>query len=198
MIAYIDGKITALTPTYVLIETAGIGYHVNISLNTYAALDGKDRVKLLTTLLIKEDAHTLYGFATEEERSLFQMLITVNGVGAGTARLVLSSMPARDISQAIAQENERLFVLMKGIGPKTAKRIIIDLKDKVTKMGDIPSSSFPSISNHSVRDEAGSALLALGFQKNAVDKVLNSLTRDSQEYTLEQMVKAALKQLSGG
>ncbi|HMT77018.1 MAG: Holliday junction branch migration protein RuvA [Saprospiraceae bacterium] len=198
MIAYIDGKITALTPTYVLIETAGIGYHVNISLNTYAALDGKDRVKLLTTLLIKEDAHTLYGFATEEERSLFQLLITVNGVGAGTARLVLSSMPARDISQAISQENERLFVLMKGIGPKTAKRIIIDLKDKVTKMGDIPTSSFPSISNHSVRDEAGSALLALGFQKNAVDKVLNSLSRDSQEYTLEQMVKAALKQLSGG
>mgnify|MGYP003583084296 CR=1 FL=1 len=198
MIAYIDGKITALTPTYVLIETAGIGYHVNISLNTYAALDGKDRVKLLTTLLIKEDAHTLYGFATEEERSLFQLLITVNGVGAGTARLVLSSMPARDISQAISQENERLFVLMKGIGPKTGKRIIIDLKDKVTKMGDIPTSSFPSISNHSVRDEAGSALLALGFQKNAVDKVLNSLSRDSQEYTLEQMVKAALKQLSGG
>lgn len=198
MIAYIDGKITALTPTYVLIETAGIGYHVNISLNTYAALDGKDRVKLLTTLLIKEDAHTLYGFATEEERSLFQLLITVNGVGAGTARLVLSSMPARDISQAISQENERLFVLMKGIGPKTAKRIIIDLKDKVTKMGDIPTSSFPSISNHSVRNEAGSALLALGFQKNAVDKVLNSLSRDSQEYTLEQMVKAALKQLSGG
>jgi len=198
MIAYIDGKITALTPTYVLIETAGIGYHVNISLNTYAALDGKDRVKLLTTLLIKEDAHTLYGFATEEERSLFQLLITVNGVGAGTARLVLSSMPARDISQAISQENERLFVLMKGIGSKTAKRIIIDLKDKVTKMGDIPTSSFPSISNHSVRDEAGSALLALGFQKNAVDKVLNSLSRDSQEYTLEQMVKAALKQLSGG
>ena len=198
MIAYIDGKITALTPTYVLIETAGIGYHVNISLNTYAALDGKDRVKLLTTLLIKEDAHTLYGFATEEERSLFQLLITVNGVGAGTARLVLSSMPARDISQAISQENERLFVLMKGIGPKTAKRIIIDLIDKVTKMGDIPTSSFPSISNHSVRDEAGSALLALGFQKNAVDKVLNSLSRDSQEYTLEQMVKAALKQLSGG
>ena len=152
----------------------------------------------MTTLLIKEDAHTLYGFATEEERSLFQLLITVNGVGAGTARLVLSSMPARDISQAISQENERLFVLMKGIGPKTAKRIIIDLKDKVTKMGDIPTSSFPSISNHSVRDEAGSALLALGFQKNAVDKVLNSLSRDSQEYTLEQMVKAALKQLSGG
>jgi Holliday junction DNA helicase RuvA len=109
MIAYIDGKITALTPTYVLIETAGIGYHVNISLNTYAALDGKDRVKLLTTLLIKEDAHTLYGFATEEERSLFQLLITVNGVGAGTARLVLSSMPVETSAVYLRKTNVCLF-----------------------------------------------------------------------------------------
>ncbi|MCO6460575.1 MAG: Holliday junction branch migration protein RuvA [Saprospiraceae bacterium] len=197
MIAYIDGKITTLTPTYVLIETAGIGYHVNISLNTYAALDGKDHFKLLTTLLIKEDSHTLYGFATEEERSLFQLLITVNGVGAGTARLILSSMPARDVIRAIAQENERMFVLMKGIGPKTAKRIIIDLKDKVNKVNENTSSPFPTYQDNSIREEAGSALQALGFPKNAVDKTLNTLSKDDVDYTLEQMVKTALKLLTG-
>ncbi len=197
MIAYIHGKITALTPTYALIETSGIGYHVNISLNTYAMLDGKEMYKLLTVLLIKEDSHTLYGFATEEERSLFLHLISVNGVGAGIARLTLSSMPAYDVRQAIIREDERMFSMVKGIGPKTAKRIIIDLKDKLSKEGDISGGSVQLPKATAIRDEAGAALQALGFQKNNIDKVLNALLKEDKDYSLEQMVKAALKSLSG-
>ena len=197
MIAYIHGKITGLTPTYALIETSGIGYHVNISLNTYAMLDGKETYKLLTVLLIKEDSHTLYGFATEEERSVFTHLISVNGVGAGTARLILYSMPATDVKQAIIREDERMFSMVKGIGPKTAKRIIIDLKDKLSKEGDLPAGNIRLPLVSAIRDEAGAALLALGFQKNNIDKVLNTLLKEDKEYTLEQMVKAALKSLSG-
>lgn len=197
MISYIDGKITALTPTYVLIEASGIGYHVHISLNTYAHLDGKERFKLLTVLLIKEDAHTLYGFATEEERSLFQHLISVNGVGAGIARLILSSMQAHDVRQAIIHENERMFAMVKGIGPKTAKRIIIDLKDKLSRAADADPVTVLVNSSNTLREESSAALMALGFQRAAIDKVLNTLLSDGREYNLEQLVKAALRSLSG-
>ena len=197
MISYIDGKITLMTPTYVLLETSGIGYHVNISLNTYSQLEGKERVKLLTVLLIKEDSHTLYGFFTEEERSLFQHLISVNGVGAGIARLILSSVMPHDMRQAIIYDNERVFGQVKGIGPKTAKRIIIDLKDKLAKEPESEHVTMQGNSTNILRDESSAALQALGFQKAAIEKTLTSLLKEGKEYNLEQLVKAALRALSG-
>jgi holliday junction DNA helicase RuvA len=197
MISYIDGKITLLTPTYVLLETSGIGYHINISLNTYSQLEGKERFKLLTVLLIKEDSHTLYGFASEEERSLFQHLISVNGVGAGIARLILSSVMPHDIRQAIIYDNERVFGQVKGIGPKTAKRIIIDLKDKLTKEPDSASTVMQGSTSNILRDESTAALQALGFQKVSIDKALSALMKDGKDYNLEQLIKAALRALSG-
>lgn len=197
MISYIDGKITQLTPTYVLLETAGIGYHINISLNTYSQLEGKEKFKLLTVLLVKEDSHTLYGFAGEEERSLFQHLISVNGVGAGIARLILSSVLPQDIRQAIIYDNERVFGQVKGIGPKTAKRIIIDLKDKLTREPETEQKMIQGKGHHVLRDESSSALQSLGFQRAAIDKVLANLLSDGKEYNLEQLVKAALRALSG-
>ena len=197
MISYIDGKITLMTPTYVLLETSGIGYHVNISLNTYSQLEGKERVKLLTVLLIKEDSHTLYGCFTEEERSLFQHLISVNGVGAGIARLILSSVMPHDIRQAIIYDNERVFGQVKGIGPKTAKRIIIDLKDKLAKEPESEHVTMQGNSTNILRDESSAALQALGFQKAAIEKTLTSLLKEGKEYNLEQLVKAALRALSG-
>lgn len=197
MISYIDGKITQLTPTYVLLETAGIGYHINISLNTYSQLEGKEKMKLLTVLLIKEDSHTLYGFAGEEERSLFQHLISVNGVGAGIARLILSSLLPHDIRQAIIYDNERVFGQVKGVGPKTAKRIIIDLKDKLTREPETEQKTMQGKGQHILRDESSSALQSLGFQRAAIDKVLSNLLSDGKEYNLEQLVKAALRALSG-
>jgi len=196
MIAYIDGKITTLTPTYVLTETAGIGYHINISLHTYSQLEGKSQFKILTVLLIKEDSHTLYGFATEEERTLFQHLISVNGVGAGIARLILSSVMPHDIRQAIIYDNERVFGQVKGIGPKTAKRIIIDLKDKLSKEPETDGPKIMGISTNILRDESSAALQALGFQKAAIDRTLTTLLKDGNEYNLEQLVKAALRALS--
>lgn len=197
MIAYIDGKISLLTPTYVLVETGGIGYHINISLNTFSQLEGKSQFKILTVLLVKEDSHTLYGFANEEERTLFQHLISVNGVGAGIARLILSSVMPHDIRQAIIYDNERVFGMVKGIGPKTAKRIIIDLKDKLSKEPEIDGPKIMSGSSNVMRDESSAALQALGFQKAAIDKTLSALLKDGKEYNLEQLVKAALRALSG-
>ena len=177
MISYIDGKITQLTPTYVLLETAGIGYHINISLNTYSQLEGKEKFKLLTVLLIKEDSHTLYGFAGEEERSLFQHLISVNGVGAGIARLILSSLLPHDVRQAIIYDNERVFGQVKGVGPKTAKRIIIDLKDKLTREPEDRTENDAGKGQHILREESSSALQSLGFQRAAIDKCLYSPQR---------------------
>lgn len=197
MIAYIEGKITQLTPAYAIIETVGIGYHINISLNTYSQLQGKEAFKLLTHLMVKEDSHTLYGFGTEEERALFLHLISVNGVGAGIARLILSSMLPGEVRSAIISDNERAFGKVKGVGPKTAKRIIIDLKDKLTREPANEATGIVTGTSYDLYDEASAALFSLGFQKNAVDKVLSGLLKDQNEYNLEQLVKAGLRALSG-
>ncbi|MEM9822056.1 MAG: Holliday junction branch migration protein RuvA, partial [Bacteroidota bacterium] len=159
MIAYIKGEIAHKHPTYVIVETYGIGYQVNISLNTYAQIEKLERVKILTYLHIKEDSHTLYGFADDAERSLFILLLSVSGIGPNTARVVLSSMQPEEVRGAIVGENVAAFNRVKGIGPKTAKRIILDLKDKVMKDSGESALSVPAQDN-TLREEALSALVA--------------------------------------
>ncbi|HRD79254.1 MAG: Holliday junction branch migration protein RuvA [Saprospiraceae bacterium] len=196
MISYIKGEITYKTPTYIIVETGGLGYHVLISLHTYAQIEKLERVKIHTHLLIREDSHTLYGFAEESERSLFQHLISVSGVGPTTAQLLLSAMTPDDIRSAIIGENEQAFSKVKGIGPKTAKRIILDLKDKMVKSsGDAPLSLLPQ--DNTTREEALSALVALGFARVQVQKALNAVLKEKPSANnVEELIKLALRQLS--
>ncbi|AEE49872.1 Holliday junction branch migration protein RuvA [Haliscomenobacter hydrossis] len=195
MITYLRGNITQKTPTYIVVETAGVGYLVHISLHTYSQIEKKEEVKILTHLNIKEDSHTLYGFAEEAERSLFRHLISVSGVGPTTAQIMLSSLSPDELRAAIIGEQEQVFRAVKGIGPKMAKRIILDLKDKLIKdSGDLPLT-FPS-QNNTIREEALSALVALGFQKIAVQKALNHLLKDQAIQNVEQLIKLALRELS--
>ncbi|MBX2929789.1 MAG: Holliday junction branch migration protein RuvA [Saprospiraceae bacterium] len=196
MISYIKGEITWKTPTYIVVETGGIGYHVHISLYTYAQIEKLERVKIHTHLLVREESHTLYGFAEESERSLFQHLISVSGVGPTTAQLLLSAMTPDDIRAAIIGEHEQAFSKVKGIGPKTAKRIILDLKDKMVKTaGDAPLSLLPQ--DNTTREEALSALVALGFARVQVQKALNAVLKEKPSIkNVEELIKLALRQLS--
>ena len=196
MISYVKGAITFKSPTYVVVETGGIGYHINISLNTYAQIEKLETVKLLTHLHVKEDSHTLFGFAEESERSLFVLLLSVSGIGPNTARILLSSMTAQEARTAIISEDVPAFKKVKGVGPKTAKRIILDLKDKILK--DSGESPVPlSIHDNTIRDEALSALVALGFAKIQVQKVLNKILSEQKSIaSVEELIKLSLKQLS--
>lgn len=196
MIAYLKGKITFKKPTYIYVECGGVGYHVNISLNTYQAIEDKENIKILTYLQVKEDSQALYGFYDERERNLFVLLISVSGVGVNTARVMLSGMSVDDMRSAIIHEQVATLNKIKGIGPKTAKRIILDLKDKVLKDGAVADSLSPSISN-TMADEALSAMIALGFPRNTVNKQLNAIMANQTDITqVEDLIKAALKQLS--
>ncbi len=196
MISYIKGLITWKTPTYVVVEAGGIGYHVNISLQTYAKIEPSETIILLTYQHITENSQTLYGFAEEAERNLFKLLISVSGIGANTAQIVLSSLNTDEIKSAIVSENDRIFSSVKGIGPKTAKRIILDLKDKVVKDLGEETILLPQQDN-TIRDEALSALVALGFNKIQVQKLLNQLLKGVHRFdNVEALIKAALKQLS--
>ena len=200
MITYIKGQITFKTPTYIFIETAGIGYKVNVSLNTYAQIEKLETVKILTYLHIKEDSHTLYGFAEDAERGLFIHLISVSGIGPSTAQVLLSSLTPDEVQSAILAEDVATFNRVKGIGPKTAKRIILDLKDKILKDGGKVSSQFTP-TNNTIREEALSALVALGFNRGQVQKTLKKITQqqkstDSTINNVEELIKQALRQLS--
>ncbi|MEM1214249.1 MAG: Holliday junction branch migration protein RuvA [Bacteroidota bacterium] len=196
MITYIKGTLTFKNPTFVVVETGGIGYHVNISLHTYAQIEKAEQVRLLTHLQIKEDAHTLYGFSEESERHLFRLLISVSGVGPATAQIALSSLTPDQLRAAIISEDVTTFKRVKGIGPKTAKRIILDLKDKVLKdSGETPILA--TAQNNTLREEALSALLALGFARPQVQRVLNRLIRQQQSLdSSEVLIKQALRELS--
>lgn len=197
MIAYIKGTITFKNPTFILVEAGGIGYHVNISLNTYARIEKLENIKILTHLLVREDSHTLYGFADDSERAMFIHLISVSGVGPTTAQIVLSSLTTDDLRSAIIGENVALFQKVKGIGPKTAKRIILDLKDKMLKDGGDTALTLLTPQDNTMREEALSALSALGFNRIAVQKTLNQLLRDHPGVgTVEELIKLALKQMS--
>lgn len=196
MITYIKGLITFKNPTFIVVETGGIGYHINISLYTYSKIEKLEQVKILTYLHIKEDAHTLYGFADPSERSLFALLLSVSGIGPSTARLALSSLTPDDLKHAILSENVATFKQVKGVGPKTAKRIILDLKDKLLKeSGDDPISFTPQ--DNTIRDEALSALMALGFNRIHVQKALNKILKEQSDVdSVESLIKIALKRLS--
>lgn len=195
MIDYIKGEITFKTPTYIVVEAGNIGYRIQISLFTYAVIEKLEQVRLLTWLQIKEDSHTLYGFADDSERSLFLQLISVQGIGAATAQIMLSAMHPEEIKSAIIGENETAFSKVKGIGPKTAKRIILDLKDKVVKEGGFQPGIL--VQDNKTRDEALSALLALGYGRIPAQKALNQLLKEQPGLKhVEDLIKHALKQLS--
>lgn len=194
MYDYIDGKLAFKCPTYVVVEAGGVGYHINISLNTYSALPQTERCKIYTWLHVKEDAHTLYGFADEGERRLFLHLISVSGIGPTTCRMMLSSITPVEIQNAIIQADVALIQRIKGIGAKSAQRIVLELQDKLKKEG---SDSLISVPQHNtIKDEALSALIMLGFGKQVAEKALdNAVKNATQDLTVEQMIKIALKNL---
>ncbi|MDO4510406.1 MAG: Holliday junction branch migration protein RuvA [Bacteroidales bacterium] len=194
MYDYIKGNVAELNPAYVVIDNHGIGYMVNISLNSYNALQSqKGEVKVFVYEAIREDAHLLYGFSEKRERDLFLLLISVSGVGPNTARMILSSLTPSDLEQSIASENVRVLKAVKGVGAKTAQRIIVDLKDKINAVSDT-LLEVKQVSNE-VFDEALSALVMLGFAKAASQKALTKLFADEPGITVEQAIKKALKMM---
>jgi len=193
MITHIQGRLVELNPAYAVIECNGVGYMLNISLNTYSKLGDSESCKLYSHLAVKEDSHTLYGFYDQLERKIFRMLISVSGVGASTARVILSSMLPEEIRNAIVNEDADLIKTVKGIGAKTAQRIILDLKDKMLKAFDDIEITIKSGNRN--REEALSALEVLGFPTKAVHKMIDKLLATDQQMKVEELVKQALKQL---
>ena len=196
MIEYIRGEIVELTPARMVIECAGIGYELNISLNTYSAYNGKPNGKIYVYEIIREDAHLLFGFAEKIERELFLMLTSVSGVGPNTARMILSSLPPSELVQVIATKNENALTAVKGIGQKTAQRILVDLKNKVKPIEGVAGAR-PSAgpANEAVAEEAVAALVMLGFQKAASQKTVLSILKGSPALAVEQVIKTALRML---
>lgn len=202
MIEYIKGEITEITPATVTLETSGgVGYLLNISLNTYTAIQNKVQVRLYAHEAIREDAWVLFGFATKEERELFLQLITVSGIGGNTARMILSALSPRELCDVIATGNDKLLKTVKGIGLKTAQRIIVDLKDKIKTLpsatglvgadGELPLAGMSS----AVMDEAVSALTMLGFPVAASQKVVAAILKEEPSAPVEKVIKVALKRL---
>ena len=193
MIEYIKGELTELTPTEAILETAGVGYCLNITLPAYTTLQGIKQAKLLVHEVIREDAHVLFGFIDERERSLFRDLISVSGVGANTARMILSSLPAAELEQVIAGGDERRLKAVKGVGAKTAQRIIVDLKDKIKPTGDTLIKQ-PTVESD-VYDEALAALVMLGFTRAQSQKALNKLFQAEPDLRVETAIKRALSMM---
>ena len=193
MYAFISGKIAEITPAYAIIDNQGVGYFINITLNTFTAIGSQTEVKLYTHLQILEDAHNLFGFYTAKERDMFELLISVSGVGCNTARLILSSLTVNELSTAIANEDIRTIQAVKGIGSKTAQRLVVDLKDKVRKTEYV--EELVETANGTVKNEALSALVILGFNKNATGKVLDKLLKQSPDASVEVLIREALKLL---
>lgn len=195
MITHLEGKLVEKNPTNVVIDCHGVGYFVNISLNTYSALGSTDNIRLYTYLQIKEDAHTLYGFANKAEREVFVLLISVSGVGAGTARTMLSALTAAQVRSAIINGDVATIQSVKGIGAKTAQRVVLDLKDKMLKLQDLADE--PSAIIHSNKEEALAALEVLGFVRKQAEKVLDKVLRTAtQELSVEELIKEGLNQLT--
>ena len=199
MIEYIKGELTELTPAMATVEAGGVGYGMNISLNTYSACQGKKEVKLYVYEAIREDAHVLFGFYNKKEREMFLLLITVSGVGANTARMMLSGMSVSELCSAISTGNARLIQSIKGIGKMTAQRIIVDLRDKIVALGiadEIPAGGSVSAPvDTAVRDEAVAALTMLGFSPAPTQKVVIQILQAQPTLPVEQVVKLALKQI---
>jgi holliday junction DNA helicase RuvA len=193
MYEFIRGTVAGLNPASVVVETAGVGYMIHISLNTYSKINGKKEVHLLLHQAIREDAHLLYGFAEKRERDIFRNLISVSGVGAGTALMMLSSLNPDELTNAVVSGNIELLKGVKGIGIKTAQRIIIDLKDKFGKLPE--SSQFLLSPDNTLRNEALSALVMLGFAKKDAEKVVSKIIGEDPDATVERVIKTALKRL---
>ena len=203
MIDYIKGELAELTPAQAIVEAYGVGYALNISLNTYENIQGQKDVKLYVHESLvtggRDDSYTFFGFATKQERDLYRLLITVSGVGANTARMILSAAPPAELAGAISSGNERLLKGVKGIGLKTAQRIIIDLKDKILSLGIAQEVSAGTAADSTipsdVRDEAVAALTMLGFSPAPTAKVVTAILTDDPSLPVEQVVKLALKQI---
>ena len=199
MIEYIKGELIELTPALATVEAAGVGYGLNISLNTFSAIQGKKEVRLYVYEAIREDAHVLFGFCNKKEREMFLLLITVSGVGANTARMMLSGMSVSELCSAISTGNAKLIQSIKGIGKMTAQRIIVDLRDKIVALGiadEIPAGGIVSAPvNSAVRDEAVAALTMLGFAPAPTQKVVVQILQEQPTLPVEQVVKLALKQI---
>jgi len=193
MYEFIRGTIVEIYPANIIVEAGGTGYFINISLNTYSKLNGKKEAKILLHQIVREDAHVLYGFAEKGERDLFRNLISVNGVGANTAIMMLSSLNPDEIIAAVTSENVAVLKAVKGIGAKTAQRIIIDLKDKLAKIPDTGQILIPT--DNTIRNEALSALVMLGFVKRAAEKIVSKILQEQPESTVESVIKQALKRL---
>jgi len=192
MYSFIEGKIADLNPTTAVLDVRGIGYSINISLNTYTQIQGKESCRLHTHLVVREDALILYGFADASEKHVFQQLISVSGVGPNTARLILSSLSSSEVAEAIASENVKLLQSIKGIGGKSALRIIIDLKDKIMK--DLPAGENIISSHNTNKHEALSALVMLGFNRPVADKALDQVIKaNGGALPVDQLIKHALK-----
>lgn len=203
MIDYIKGELSELTPAQAVVEAYGVGYALNISLNTYEAIQGKESVKLFVHEALvtggRDDSYTFYGFASKQERDLYRLLITVSGVGANTARMILSSASPSELCNAISTGNERVLKSVKGIGLKTAQRIIVDLKDKILSLGIAQEVAAGTATDSTipvdVRDEAVAALTMLGFSPAPTAKVVTAILTDDATLPVEQVVKLALKQI---
>lgn len=193
MYAYISGKLVEKNPAFVVLDVQGIGYHLNISLNTYTAIQQLESVRLFTYLAVREDAHTLYGFFDEEEKTLFLHLISVSGVGTNTARVILSSLSTHEAIEAIASGNVNVLQKVKGIGAKTAQRVVVDLRDKVTKL-PVPGQKSAAIYNTN-KEEALSALLVLGFNKAAAEKAVAKLLAQDASLPVDKLIREALRLL---
>ncbi len=193
MYEYIQGKVVELTPTYAIVDNNGIGYQILITLNTYTALSGKNQAVLFTHFIVREDAQILYGFCTKTEREVFRLLLTVSGVGAGTARMMLSSLSPAELRDAVLSGNVNTIKSIKGVGQKTAERVIVDLKDKIGKTE--ANTDFLLGQSNTNREEALSALVALGFQRGIVEKLLDKLLKENPTMQVEEIVKRALKSI---
>jgi Holliday junction DNA helicase RuvA len=191
MIAHLQGKLVEKNPTQVVIDCGGVGYHVNISLHTYSLLPATDFIKLFTHLQIKEDAHTLFGFVEKSEREIFKLLLSVSGIGASIARTMLSSLDPKQITNAIASGDVIIIQSIKGIGSKTAQRVILDLKEKVLKLYDLDEVSMSQSNTN--RDEALSALEVLGFVRKTSERIVEKIIKEDPDSSVESIIKRALK-----
>lgn len=198
MIEYIKGELTEITPAMAVVECNGLGYGINVSLNTYSAIQGKKEVKLYIYEAIREDAYVLYGFASKQERELFLLLISVSGIGGNTARMILSALTPSELCNVISSGNDKLLKTVKGIGLKTAQRIIVDLKDKIATTDMGTSATVASVAmapNTEIYEEAVAALTMLGFAQAPSQKVVSAILKEEPEAAVEKVIKLALKRL---
>ncbi len=193
MITHLEGKLVEKNPTDVVIDCHGVGYFINITLNTFGHIGNNEKLKLYTHLLVREDSHTLYGFSSKVEREIFRLLLSVSGVGASTARTMLSSMTPEQVQEAIASGDVASIQAVKGIGAKTAQRVILDLKDKVLKTFNLEEVS--ASPNNTNKEEALSALEVLGFARKQSEKIVENILRNEPDLSVEAIIKSALKNL---